>query len=144
MSQQEKNNQEDKISIGMNNEELYKENILEHNRHPHNKKKLPSASFTEKASNPSCGDTLEMELLIGKDDKIIDVGFSGEGCAISQASSSMVTDKIKGMSIDGLRLFSPGDVYNLLGIHISPSRSQCALLPYQALTAIIKKLPHHA
>jgi len=104
---------------------------------------LPRATLSEKASNPSCGDSLELELLINED-KIIDVGFSGEGCAISQASTSMATDKIKGMSIDDLRLLSPGDVYNLLGITISPSRSQCALLPYQAITQIIKKLPHHA
>ncbi len=124
-------------------EELYKENILEHNRHPHNKKKLSEVSFSEKASNPSCGDSLIIELLI-VDSEVIDAGFSGEGCAISQASTSMFTDKIKGMSIDELRLISPGDVYNLLGIPISPSRSQCALLPYQAVTAIIKKLPNHA
>jgi len=127
----------------MDNEELYKENILEHSRHPHNKKKLADVSFTEKASNPFCGDSLELEVFVDKD-KIVDVGFLGEGCAISQAASSMVTDKIKGMSIDELRLFSPGDVYNLLGIQISPSRSQCALLPYQAITTIIKKLPHNA
>jgi len=120
-------------------EEIYKENILDHNRNPHNKKALGDFDLKGEGRNVSCGDSIVLFIKFGKDGKIIDVGFEGDGCAISQAATSMLTDKIKGMSMKDLKLLSPGDIYNMLGIKISLGRTKCALLPYEALNEGFKK-----
>lgn len=121
------------------NEGMYQENILEHNRHPHNKKKLEVFDIEEDAQNPSCGDSLTLFLKL-EDNAVADVGFRGDGCAISQAAASMLTDRIKGLSVAELKLLSPGDIYTMLGITISPGRVNCALLAYQALSQGLKKI----
>ncbi len=119
-------------------EEIYKENILDHNRNPHNKKELVDFDLKGEGKNVSCGDAVTLFIKFDKKNKVGEVGFIGEGCAISQASTSMLSDKIKGMSLDELKLLSPGDIYDMLGIKISPGRTKCALLPYEALSNAIK------
>jgi len=120
------------------NEELYKENILDHNRNPHNKYELEVFDMKQGASNPSCGDTLTLYIKFNGDE-VTHASFTGEGCAISQAASSMLTDHLKGMSLDKLKLITPGDLYNMLGVTISPGRVNCALLAYNALSKGIKE-----
>ena len=114
-------------------ESIYQENILDHNRHPHNKRALKDFDIKQRAENPSCGDELTLYMRFdGK--KVTDASFDGDGCAISQASASMFTDKLKKMEISDVKLLTPGDIYNMLGINISPSRVNCALLVYSALS----------
>ncbi len=120
-------------------DELYKENILDHYRNPHNKRAISDFTFKGEGHNASCGDNITLFMKI-EDDKVVDVSFDGEGCAISQASTSMLTDKIKGMNKDELKLLSPGDVYNMLGIKISQGRTKCALLPFEALNDGLKNV----
>ncbi|VAW15751.1 Putative iron-sulfur cluster assembly scaffold protein for SUF system, SufE2 [hydrothermal vent metagenome] len=121
-------------------EEIYKENILDHNRNPHNKKVLADFDLKGEGKNVSCGDAIALFVKFGEDGKVLDVGFKGDGCAISQAATSMLTDKIKGMREDELKLISPGDIYDMLGIRISLGRTKCALLPYEALIDSLKNV----
>ncbi|OHA82253.1 MAG: hypothetical protein A2675_00370 [Candidatus Yonathbacteria bacterium RIFCSPHIGHO2_01_FULL_51_10] len=124
-------------------EEIYKENILDHNRNPHNREVLDEYDLRGGGTNPTCGDELELFVKLGEDGKVTHATFLGSGCAISQAGASMLTDKLKGlpgqgMTLAGLKLLAPGDIYSMLGIHISPGRVNCALLAYRALNDGLK------
>ena len=118
-------------------EEIYKQNILDHYKHPHNEGILSPCSIKQDGKNVSCGDSLALYLNIGKG-VVKDVSFEGDGCAISQAAASMLTDKVKGMSVENIKLLTPGDIYTMLGIAISPGRTKCALLAYGTLCTAIK------
>ena len=112
---------------------IYQENILDHYKRPRNFGKIENASVHHHEKNPLCGDELDIFLAIGKDRKIADVKFSGHGCAISQASASMLTEEIKGKSIDELNSMTKENILKLLGIPISPVRLKCALLSLDTL-----------
>ena len=120
-------------------EELYKQNILDHNKSPRNKGKLEVCDYTEKSHNTTCGDDLVLEVTLDVD-KVKEVMWEGNGCAISTASASMLTEYMKGKTLDELRLMTPGYIYDMLGIPISPARSRCALLAYDALENMLKKI----
>ncbi len=119
-------------------EELYKENILDHNKNPHNKRVIAGAHSEAEARNASCGDRGILHVCFGDNGVVTDAAFQGEGCAVSQAGLSMLTDKLRGMTINNLKLLSPGDMYTMLGVAISPSRVKCALLGYEALQKMLK------
>jgi len=114
---------------------IYKEIILDHWRNPHNFGKLKSPTKKSYAINPSCGDEIQIDLIIKKE-KIKEVKFSGRGCAISQASASLLTDYIKGKSIKDLKKIDEKTIIKLLGIKISPTRMKCALLPLETLETL--------
>ncbi len=114
-------------------DELYREHILEHYRHPHNKGVLSHADATARAANPVCGDKISIYFLFDAEGKVADVSFDGESCAIATASASLLTDHAKGKTASTLKLMTPGDVYTLLGTTLNPARTACALLPYRAL-----------
>jgi nitrogen fixation NifU-like protein len=120
------------------NEEIYKQHILDHYREPHNKGRLENYTHMQEGKNASCGDTLTLYLDVNENEVVQGVSFEGSGCAISQAAASMLTDRIKGKKIEELRLLTPGDVYTMLGITISPGRTKCALLAYATLVEAIK------
>ncbi|MDO8572298.1 MAG: iron-sulfur cluster assembly scaffold protein [bacterium] len=121
-------------------EELYKEHILEHYRNPHNKRELPYANIQGSASNPICGDDVAIYINLSGEHRLIEVSFLGEGCVVSQAAGSMLTDKLRGMELRDVKLLSPGDIYSMLAVRISPARVNCALLSYEALSNGLKKL----
>jgi nitrogen fixation protein NifU and related proteins len=108
-------------------DDLYRDYILEHYRRPHNFGVLENATASYEGANPLCGDRITMMLGI-KDGIVSGVAFTGRGCAISQASASMLTDEIKGKSVDEVEKMTPENVLDLLGIEISPARLKCALL----------------
>jgi nitrogen fixation NifU-like protein len=118
-------------------DELYRENILDHYKHPHNWS--PPAAELKRVDlqfhdlNPLCGDELTVQLAVGEDGRIEDVRFSGNGCAISQASASMASDEIKGMHVDEVLALDRSFVLDLLGIDISATRMKCALLSLKVL-----------
>jgi nitrogen fixation NifU-like protein len=118
-------------------DDLYRENILEHYKRPHNWS--PPAPELERVDlqfhdlNPLCGDELTVKLTIGADERIEDVRFEGHGCAISQAAASMASDEIQGMTISQLRSLDRSFVLDLLGIDISATRMKCALLSLKVL-----------
>lgn len=119
-------------------EELYKQHILDHYAHPRNKGVLSGATHRAKGSNPSCGDVLILSLAI-KDGKLVGVGFEGIGCAISQASASMLTEKLIGMPVESAQALTEEDIYAMLGIEISPAREKCALLALRALRSSLRE-----
>jgi len=118
-------------------EEIYKENILDHYKYPHNKKTPESFDVSFDGKNPSCGDDLTTYLSFDKDANVKSANWSGDGCAVSVAGISMLTDKIKGMNVRQVKALSPGDIYNMLGITISAGRINCALLGYKAVSDAI-------
>ena len=110
-----------------NIDQIYQEQILDHYKNPRNFGKIENATVHHHEYNPLCGDEIEMFLVI-KDNKIADIKINGHGCAISQASASMLTEKIKGKSLDELKKLTKEDLLEMLGIPLSPVRLKCALL----------------
>ena len=107
--------------------DIYKDIILDYYRHPRNFGDLPEPDVRSKDSNPLCGDVIEMQLKI-KDGTIDDLRFKGRGCAISQASASMLTELAKGRTLDEIKALGKTDILNMLGIDPGPTRIKCALL----------------
>jgi nitrogen fixation NifU-like protein len=114
-------------------DELYRENILEHYKRPHNWGTLEDPTVEFEDNNPLCGDTLHVALKVADDGTIEDLKFSGHGCAISQAAASMTGDEVKGMTVDELIKLDREFVLELLGIDISATRMKCALLSLKVL-----------
>ena len=112
---------------------LYREQILEHYKRPHNFGHLDDPDLEFEDNNPLCGDELRVQLKVGEDGRIEDLAFSGQGCAISQASASMVSDEVIGMPVDELLKLDKSFVLDLLGIDISATRMKCALLSLKVL-----------
>jgi nitrogen fixation NifU-like protein len=114
-------------------DDLYREQILEHYKRPRNFGELPEPDLEFEDNNPLCGDELRVQLKVDSDRRIEEVAFSGHGCAISQASASLVSDEIKGMPVDDLLRLDKSFVLELLGIDISATRMKCALLSLKVL-----------
>jgi nitrogen fixation NifU-like protein len=109
-------------------DDLYRDEILEHYRQPHNFGTLEQPDATYEGNNPLCGDRITMMLSLDDGGKVSDVAFNGRGCAISQASASLLTDEIRGRSVEEVQAMRNQDILDLLGIEISPARLKCALL----------------
>jgi nitrogen fixation protein NifU and related proteins len=114
-------------------DDLYRENILEHYKRPHNWGELDSFDLEAHDLNPLCGDELTVQLKIDGEGRIEEVAFSGHGCAISQAAASMTSDEVKGMNVEDLLRLDRAFVLDLLGIDISATRVKCALLSLKVL-----------
>jgi nitrogen fixation NifU-like protein len=113
-------------------DDLYRDYILEHYRRPHNFGVIEGATASYEGSNPLCGDRITMQL--GIENGVVErVGFTGRGCAISQASASLLTDEIKGKPVADVAAFRADDLLDLLGIDISPARLKCAMLSHETL-----------
>ena len=112
---------------------LYREEILEHYKRPHTWGELPDADLVFEDTNPLCGDELKVMLKVADDGTVEDVRFAGHGCAISQASASMISDEIKGMNVDDVARMDRDAILDLLGIQISATRMKCALLSLKVL-----------
>jgi nitrogen fixation NifU-like protein len=113
-------------------DDFYRDYILDHYRHPRNFGRLEAADVHAEDLNPLCGDQIRMELKL--DDGIVsDVRFYGKGCAISQASASMLTERIKGMKLSEIAKLSKDVVLEDVGIGISPTRMKCAMLGLRVL-----------
>lgn len=114
-------------------DQLYREQILDHYKKPHNWGELEDADFEFEDNNPLCGDVLKVQLKVDDDGKVRDLRFSGSGCAISQAAASLVSDEIKGMQVDDVVRLDRDTVLELLGIDISATRMKCAMLSLKVL-----------
>ena len=117
-------------------DDMYREVILEHYKHPHNAGTLEQPDVSHEDSNPLCGDKIRIDLKIDGG-VITDVRFQGRGCAISQASVSLLTDEILGKSLDEVRALTKDDMLDLIGIPLdkNPVRIKCALLGLKTLKA---------
>lgn len=135
--------------------ELYQQVILDHNRRPRNRGKLPTANRVAHGDNPSCGDQCSVYLRLD-DDKIADLSFDGSGCAISQASASLMTTQLKGKTAaeaqalydEFHRIITTGeapeeisDLAAFAGVHAFPARIKCATLGWHAALNALKNDP---
>lgn len=118
--------------------DLYRELILDHYKNPRNFGHLNHVDASAQAHNATCGDKMRIEIKFKK--KIDDIRFSGEGCAISQASASMLTEKVKGMSAAQIQKISLQDVQEMLGVTLTPSRVKCATLPLEVLQKAVSSI----
>ncbi len=117
----------------MSSADIYREIILDYYRNPRNYGKIQDPDITQRDSNPLCGDELEMHLNI-RDQKVADVKFTGKGCAISQASASMLTELIMGKDFEYVKKLTKEDILDNLGLHeLGPARVKCALLSLKVL-----------
>jgi nitrogen fixation protein NifU and related proteins len=114
-------------------DELYREQILEHYKRPHNFGELDVADLEFFDSNPLCGDELRVQLKLDSDGRVEEVAFSGHGCAISQAAASLVSDELSGKTPEEILALDREFVLDLLGIDISATRMKCALLSLKVL-----------
>ncbi len=112
--------------------DLYHEAILEHYHDPRNWQILSPADIDHEESNPLCGDRLRLTMRV-QDGKIVEVGWDGEGCAISQASASMLGEMLIGKTLEEARAISKEDILDMLGIELGPVRLKCALLSLKVM-----------
>jgi len=115
---------------------IYADMILDHYQNPRNNSSIKGATAKVDLDNPLCGDKLHMELR-EEDGVIHEIGFTGEGCAISIASASMLTEHAKGKTKKELLEISVDDVLGLLNIELTPNRMKCALLSWEGLRKLL-------
>ncbi len=122
--------------------DIYRAVILDHYKNPRNFGHLSKPDAKVEEGNVTCGDRIVMEISVDKTRRVKDVRFSGEGCAISQASASMLTEKVKGMKLDALMKLKVKDITDMLGSALTPSRTKCATLPLEVLQKAVVSLHH--
>ncbi len=137
-------------------DELYRDIILEHYRRPRNRGSLPSPTVVKEGDNPLCGDEVRLELLV-EDGTIRDVRYQGQGCSISQASASMLTEAVRGLTLEEahdlyqrfhrlmigdeeVETADLGDLEALIGVRRFPVRVKCATLAWHVLEEALKEL----
>ncbi|CAN5801390.1 iron-sulfur cluster assembly scaffold protein [soil metagenome] len=118
-------------------DDLYRDEILEHYRNPHNFGTLDEPTAVKEGANPLCGDRITLMLGIDDQGTVQDVAFTGRGCAISQASASMLTDEIKGKTLSEVAQLGRQNVLDNLNIEISPARMKCAMLSLETLKSAV-------
>lgn len=119
-------------------DDLYAENILENYKNPQNKGILKNPDIVVSESNPLCGDVVSVYLKF-RDARVFDISFMGSGCAISQASASILSEFVKDKSLDEIKGLNEKDVVRLLGINISPVRMRCATLALEGIKKGVEK-----
>ena len=117
--------------------ELYQEHILDLFKHPHNLGKLATKTHEHREYNALCGDDITLQLQV-HDGKITSVKFFGRGCAISMASASLVTDWLKGKTLEEASRLKAEEVIKMLEIPIGPVRMKCALLPHTCAYYLVR------
>lgn len=138
-------------------DDLYRRVIMDHYKTPRNRGSMEDGSFTIDLNNPTCGDKITLQLLF-EDGKVKDAKFVGEGCSISLSSASMMTDAVKGKSMDEalamaedfsqmmkgeLKEFEYEDIEALSGVNKFPARIKCAMLAWNALRKGIEQSDSH-
>lgn len=122
-------------------EELYQEHVLDHYEDPYHRGRCEHPTHTHEDDNPLCGDVVRIELQIGDDGTIQDAWFDGDGCCISQASASMLMERMDGKTVDDVRQFTAEQMLELFGARLTPNRQKCCLLPWRVLqTAVFSSL----
>ncbi len=113
-------------------DDFYREFILDHYKRPRNFGTLEDPDITNEEDNPLCGDRIRIDLKL-REDRVADVRFKGEGCAISQAAASILTERVKGTPLERARNFTKEEMLEALGVPLSPIRLQCGLLALKVL-----------
>ncbi|KAA9408732.1 SUF system NifU family Fe-S cluster assembly protein [Haloarcula hispanica] len=115
--------------MGIGGSDMYRQQILDHYKNPRNYGEIEDPTFTHIGENPMCGDEIRMDIVLDDDEETIEqVAFQGDGCAISQASASMLSQELAGMAVEDLEAMDRDDITEMLGVDISPMRVKCAVL----------------
>ncbi|MEK7528345.1 MAG: iron-sulfur cluster assembly scaffold protein [Patescibacteria group bacterium] len=112
---------------------LYREDIIELAKNPLNRREISHADITHSGLNPLCGDHVRIYLQIDRDGTIHDASFMGDGCAISIAAASLLTDELKGKKITDIENLQTKNMLELLGLDLGPSRIKCAVLVLETI-----------
>ena len=120
---------------------IYREQIIDLYENPLNFGELDPADFSYEEDNPLCGDVIRIDVRLDEQNRVAEVAWSGDGCAISQASASLLTEEIKGLSLDEVKAFSKERLLELIGVQLSMARVKCALLSLKVLKAGAYGLP---
>ena len=120
-----------------NDQDIYEEHVLDHYEDPYHRGTLENATHEDEGKNPLCGDVIEISLRLHNDGRVSEAWFDGEGCVISQASASMLIEKIEGKTIDEIREFSANEMLDLFGPKLTPNRQKCCLLSWRVLQSAL-------
>ena len=116
----------------MSFDDLYRQNILDHYQNPRNFGTLEHPDISAEDTNPLCGDEIRIDLKV-RSGRVEDVRFTGKGCSISRAAASMLTEEIRGKTLEEVKRIGKEDVLEMLGIELGPVRLKCALLALKTL-----------
>jgi nitrogen fixation NifU-like protein len=122
-------------------ESIYREQIIDLYENPLNYGELESADWSYEEDNPLCGDVVRIEVKLGVDGRVAEVAWNGDGCAISQAAASILTEEVKGLTLAEVRSFDKDRLLELIGVPLSMARVKCALLSLKVLKAGAYGLP---
>lgn len=120
---------------------MYREQIIDLYENPLNFGELDPNTWSYEEDNPLCGDVIRIDVLVDGNNVVSDIAWSGDGCAISQAAASLLTEEVRGMSLEELKTFDKDRLLGLLGIQLSMMRVKCALLSLKVLKAGAFGLP---
>jgi len=116
----------------------YRERILDHYHNPRYRGTLKAPDLVGEKDNPVCGDRVRIELRVDEEGRVVEAAFSGDGCIISMAAASMLTESVHGRPVDELQRLTREDILAMLGIELGPARLHCALLPLEALHSALE------
>ena len=116
----------------------YRERILDHYHNPRHRGTLRAPDLVGEKDNPVCGDRVRIELRVDEEGRVVEAAFSGDGCIISMAAASMLTESVHGRPVDELQRLTREDILAMLGIELGPARLHCALLPLEALRSALE------
>lgn len=114
---------------------IYREQIIDLYEHPLNRGEIAHPDFTYEEDNPLCGDVIRIDVCLDEEHRVKEIAWRGEGCAISQASASLLTEEVKGKTLDQLKAFTSEELLELVGVPLSMARVKCALLSLKVLKA---------
>jgi nitrogen fixation NifU-like protein len=118
---------------------MYRQQILDHYRNPRNYGELNNPTYSHTGENATCGDSIEVDVELDDDEsRVVDVRFRGDGCAISQAAASLLTEELKGMTVNKMLELDTDDVLDVLGIEVTPMRIKCAVLAEKVIQDGVK------
>ena len=119
----------------MFDESVYREQIVDLYQNPLNYGELSPNDFSYEEDNPLCGDVIRMDARLDKNGRISEITWSGDGCAISQAAASILTDEVKGMTLEEAKNFPKEKLLEMIGVPLSMARVKCALLSLKVMKA---------
>lgn len=114
---------------------IYREQIIDLYEHPLNYGQLAEPDFSYEEDNPLCGDVIRIDVVLDEQKKVKEVAWRGEGCAISQAAASLLTEEIKGRTLEEIKAFTSEELLEMVGVPLSMARVKCALLSLKVLKA---------
>lgn len=114
---------------------IYREQIIDLYEHPLNYGALEQPDFSYEEDNPLCGDVIRIDVRLDEGGRVTEIGWTGDGCAISQAAASLLTEEIKGKTLEEVKAFTGEQLLALVGVPLSMARVKCALLSLKVLKA---------